>query len=233
MAKRKVTQTIEEPVQAQEVVATTPSVPFWEKNPKIILYSLGAVAALLAGWWLYKTFVKEPQHKEAIAAMWRAELQFERDSFASALNGPAGGYDGFLAIADKYSGTPAGSAAAYYAGICYLQMGDMDNAIKFLEDSDVEGDILPALRYGALGDAYSEKKDMDKALSNYEKAADASSNEVIASYFLKKLGLFYEYQNKPEEARKAYEKLRTEYPSQTSQDWREIEKYIYRNGGGK
>lgn len=232
MAKRKVTQTAEETVVVQEVTGA-PSLPFWEQNQKFIMYVLGGIALVLGAWWLYKTMVKEPQNKEAIGAMWRAERMFEQDSFASALNGPAGGYDGFLALADKYSGTAAGNAAAYYAGICYLQTGDFDNAIKYLEDSDVDGEFMPALRLGALGDAYSEKKDFDKALSLYEKASNATENEVIASYFLKKLGLLYEYQNKPADAKEAYEKLRTEYPSQMSQDWREIEKFIYRTGGGK
>jgi len=228
MAKRKVTQTAEEVVVQQEY--SDSAVPFWQKNQHYILYAAAALAVLFLGWWLYKTQIVAPKNQEAITSMWRAEQMFEQDSFASALNGPAGGYDGFLAVADKYSGTPAGNAAKYYAGICYLQTGDFDNAIIFLESCSPDGNVMPALKYGALADAYSEKKDFGKAIDLYEKASEATKNEVLASLYLKKLGMLNEFQGNKAAAKAAYERLRTQYPSQSSQDWREIEKYIYRLG---
>lgn len=226
MAKRKVNQTADEVVVEQEY--SNAEVPFWQKNQNYILYGIVALAVLFLGWWLYKTQMVAPKNQEAIASMWHAERMFEQDSFASALNGPAGGYDGFLAIADKYSGTAAGNAAKYYAGICYLQTGDFDNAISFLESASAEGNVLPALRYGALGDAYSEKKDFGKALDLYEKAASSTKNDVLAAHYLRKLGMLNEFQGNKEAAKAAYERLRTQYPNPSSQEWREIEKYIYR-----
>lgn len=227
MAKRKVTQ--DEPVVVQEI-NTVSAQPFWEKYQNLIMYAVGAVALVLLGWWLYKTMIVAPKQTEAVASMWQAEMQFGRDSFKMALENPGGGFDGFLAIADKYSGTPAGNAATYYAGICYLQMGDFDNAIKFLDDYSAEGKLLPAMKAGTLGDAYSEKKDFSKALSYYRKAVDATDNDLIAAYYLKKLGMLNEYQGNKDDAMKAYEELRKEHPNQQSADWREVEKYIYRAG---
>ena len=53
MAKRKSDPA--ETVEVQEVTTTsTPSVPFWEKDPKLVLYVVGGLAALVAGWLLYK-----------------------------------------------------------------------------------------------------------------------------------------------------------------------------------
>jgi tetratricopeptide (TPR) repeat protein len=230
MAKRKVasTETVE-----TSVTAPAYSAPFWEKYQKELLYALGAVALIFLGWWLYKSMIVGPKQQEAVSAMWQAEQQFARDSFQMALENPGGGFDGFLAIADKYSGTPAGNTANYYAGVCYLQMGDFNNAITYLEKYDPEGDILPAMKYGALGDCYSENKDYASALKMYEKAADAAKSDVIAGYYLKKLGMLNEYQGNMDAAKEAYERFRTEYPNQQSQDWREIEKYIYRAGGPK
>jgi len=230
MAKRKVAQTTET-IEVQEVKQV--SAPFWEKYQKEILYALGAVAAIAIGWWLYKTMIVAPKQQEAVASMWQAQNMFERDSFRLALDGPGGGFDGFVALADKYSGTPAGNISNYYAGVSYLQLGEFDNAIQYLEQYDADGTLLPAMKYGALGDAYSEKKEYDKALDLYEKAAEATDNEVLSSMYLKKLGMLYDYQGKKEEAVKAYERLRREYPNQQSQDFREIEKYIYRAGSSK
>lgn len=231
MAKRKVVEGSDESIQVQEV--TAPSAPFWETNPKLIMYGLGAILALGLGWWLYKTQIIAPKQKEAVASMWQAELQFSKDSFQLALENPGGGFDGFLSIIDKYSGTAAGNTANMYASICYLNMGDFANASKYMEAYSPEGAVLPAVKYGVLGDCYSENKEFDKALDMYEKASNATKVDVVAAYYLKKLGMLYEYQGKKEEATKAYERLRQDFPNQQSQDWREIEKYIYRAGGAK
>lgn len=231
MAKRKVSSATEE-ITVQEVSAA-PAQPIWEKYPNLLLYVVGAIGLAVGGWWLYKSMIVAPKQKEAVAAMWHAQQQFERDSFRLALENPGGGFDGFLALADKFSGTPAGNSANYYAGICYLQTGDFDNAIAYLEKFDGEGDLLPAMKYGALGDAWSEKGDYAKALGYYEKAADATKNSLLAGYYLKKLGMLNEYQGNKEAALKAYERLHRDFPNPSSQDWREVEKYIYRAGAGK
>lgn len=230
MAKRKVAQNTDT-IEVQEV--QTVSAPFWEKYQKQLLYALGAVVVLIAGWWLYKTLIVAPKQQEAVASMWQAQNMFERDSFRLALDGPGGGFDGFVALADKYSGTPAGNLANYYAGVSYLHLGEFDNAIQYLEKYDAEGELLPAMKYGALGDAYSEKKDFSKALDLYKKASDATDNELLSSVYLKRLGLLYQHEGNKEEAVKVFERLRRDYPNQQSQDWREIEKYIYRSGGTK
>jgi tetratricopeptide (TPR) repeat protein len=226
MAKRKVTET--DNLVVEEVKSGSASAPFWETYQTQIIYGLGIIAVLIGGWWLYKSLIVAPKQKEAVSAMWQAEQQFRRDSFQMALQNPGGGFDGFETLADKYSGTPAGNLASYYAGVCYLQMGDFDNAIKFLESYDAEGDLMGAMKYGTLGDCYSEKQDFSKALSLYEKAVNATNNELVAAYYLKKLGMLYEHEGKKDDAVAAYERLRRDYPNQQSSDWREVEKYIYR-----
>ncbi len=232
MAKRKTSSSAADTtVDVQEVQAAAP--PFCERYQYAILYVLGGIAVVVAAWYGYKTLIVEPQQTEAEAAIWQAQIQFDRDSFQLALENPGGGYDGFLGIIDKYGGTPAGNTAKYYAGICYLHTGDFDQAINYLEDFSPEGDLLPITRLGVLGDCYSEKKEFDKALDYYKKAADAGNNELLSAYYLKKLGMLYEYQGKKEEAKEAYERLRRDFPNQSSADWRDIEKYIYRAGGGQ
>lgn len=232
MAKRKVAQTEEVAQQVQETYHA-PATPFWEKYQKELLYALGGLALVVLGWWGYKTLIVEPKQKEAVAAMWKAQRLFERDSFQVALNGDGLETPGFLSVIDQYGGTAAGNLAKYYAGVCYLQSNDIDNAISQIEDFDADGDVMPILKYGVLGDCYSEKKEYDKALGLYEKAVDAGNNDALASAYLKKLGLLYEHQGNKEAAVKAYERLRRDFPNQNSADWRDIEKYIYRAGGGQ
>ena len=230
MAKRKVATAAEEAViEAQEI--TTSSQPFWVENQKLIMYVLGGIAALFLGWWLYREMIVGPKQNDAITSMWQAEQAFEKDSFRVALDG--GGYDGFLTIADKYSGTKAADMANFYAGVCHLQLGEFDNAIDVLGKCSANSDIQGAVINGVLGDCYSEKKEMEKALEYYEKAADASQNDVLATYYLKKTGMLAELLGKNDVAKKAFERILKEHPNQQSADWRDIEKYIYRVGGGK
>jgi tetratricopeptide (TPR) repeat protein len=231
MAKRKSDQI--ELVEVEQVSANHSSAPIWERYPNLLIYALGAIALVVAGYWAYKEMIVKPKQVEAVAAMWQAEQQFGRDSFQLALNDPGGGFDGFLAIADKFSGTAAGNMAHYYAGVCYLQSGDFDNAITQMEAFSATGDLLPAMKSGIIGDCYAEKGDFGKALDYYEKAADNAENDLIATYYLKKLGMLNENQGNKEAAVKAYERLRRDYPNPQASDWRDIDKYIYRAGGGK
>lgn len=230
MAKRKTSPASDAQVEVQEVTASAR--PFWETNQTTLLYVIGGIGLLVLGWWGYKMLVVEPQQKEAVNVMWQAQQVFERDSFQLALENPGGGYDGFLSIIDKYGSSKAGNAAKYYAGICYLQLGDFDNAIKHLEDFDADGDLLPIMKYGVLGDCYSEKQDFGKALKYYEKASKAGNHNHLAALYLKKFGLLNEHQGNKEAALAAYERLRRDFADQSLNEWREVEKYIYRAGGG-
>ena len=63
--------------------------------------------------------------------MYQAERWLEMDSFKLALNGD-GNYLGFLDIAKNYKFTKAGNLAKYSAGICYLHLGQYQDAIEYL-----------------------------------------------------------------------------------------------------
>ncbi len=231
MAKRKSDQI--ELVEVEQVSATHSSVPIWEKYPNLLIYVLGAIALAVAGWWMYKEFIVKPKQVEAVSAMWQAEQQFGRDSFQLALTDPGGGFDGFLALSDKFSGTEAGNLAHYYAGICYLHISEYDNAITQLEDFSANGDLLPAMKYGTIGDCYAEKEDFNKALDFYDKAADKSGNDLLTVYYLKKLAMLNEKLGNKDAALKAYKEIRDDYPSLESNVWKDIDKYIYRLGAGE
>jgi tetratricopeptide (TPR) repeat protein len=182
------------------------------------------LAVLVGGYFVYQNLYKAPRQKEALAQMAQAEWQFERDSFALALANPGGGFPGFSDIVKKYGGTDAGNAALYYAGICCLNLGQFDAAISYLEDFSANGSILPIMKHGALGDAWAEKGDLDKALSLYKKAAGAGENESLTPYYLKKVALLSEKQGKPEDAFKAWEKIKNNFP--TAPEASEAEKFL-------
>ncbi len=201
---------------------------FFERNQNYILGIVGGVILIVGGYFAYLNLYSIPRQERAVEALYQAELQFERDSFALALDSPGGGNEGFMSIIKNYSGTSAANSARYYAGISWLNLGQFDAAIEQLNKFSPKGRITPTMKYGALGDAYSEKGDMAKAEKNYKRAVNSTENELLAPYYLKKLGLLMESQGKGTDALPYYEQIKKEYPNST--EARDIQKYITRLG---
>ncbi|MBK7476311.1 MAG: tetratricopeptide repeat protein [Haliscomenobacter sp.] len=70
---------------------------------------------------------------------------------------------------------------------------------------------------------------MDKARNFYEKAVSFKANEAITPFYLKKLAMFYERDQKTDKARSAYQRIKTEFPS--SSEATDIDKYLARLEG--
>ncbi len=223
MAKRKNTkqdETLVDIVDAKESAQD-----FVESNQSTILGGLLALVVILGGAFWYTNFYKAPMEKEAAELLRAAQDYFEKDSFSLALKNPSGA-EGFISISENYGSTKAGNSALYYAGICWLRLGEYDAAISYLSDFDADGDILPIVKYGAIGDAYSEKGDMDQAKSYYQKAINAGDNQVLAAFYVKKLGLLAEKEGRFADAVEAYKDIKNNYPN--SAEARDIDKFIIR-----
>ncbi len=128
---------------------------FWNKNGKFLVYGLAAVVLLVGAYLVYQNYVKEPEEQKASEAMWKAEDFYRMDSVRLALNG-SGANQGFLRIISKYGGTKAGNLARFYAGSCYMKLGDFNNAIKQLKEFKTDDELLQVRAAGLLGDAYAE-----------------------------------------------------------------------------
>ena len=152
---------------------------FIEKNQKVIMIVIGAIIVIVLGYIGYKKLYLGPKEKEAQGQMFMAQKYFEMDSLNLALNGD-GNYLGFLSIIDDYGITKSGNLANYYAGMCYLKKGEFDNAIEHLKKFSSDDEFLSSLSLGAIGDAYMELGDNDKALDFYLKAAKNKENDFTS-----------------------------------------------------
>ncbi len=224
MSKRKHHKSDETLVDIVEVKENAQD--YFEKHQLQVLGILAIVVLGFGGLFAYNSLYKIPRNARGMEQMFQAQFQFERDSFALALDNPGGGYDGFLDIIDNYGGTKAANLASYYSGISYLHLGRYEAAKDYLESFKPSGDVTPIMKYGALGDVYSELGDMDKALSMYEKACSSGENDYLTPYYLKKLGLLYEHQGNTEKSYAAFTKIKDNYPDISIA--RDIDKYIMR-----
>lgn len=205
--------------------ALTSSEQFIEKNQKMIVYVVLALVVIIGGYFGYKHFVSAPQSQEASSQIFGAQNYFEKDSFNFALNGD-GNTLGFIEIADKYSSTPTGNLANYYAGLSYLYLGEYENAISSLKKFSSDDLLMANMATANIGDAYMQLGNYTKAAEHYKKAAASKANDFSTPGFLMKNALALEKSNDYSGALKIYEKIEKEYPS--SQEGRDIEKYIER-----
>lgn len=222
MAKK--VEKIEEKIIAVES-ALSRTERYLEDHYKVVVGIVGGIIVIVLGVFGYIKYVQQPREREAQSQMFVAQHYFEMDSLKLALNGD-GNAMGFLSIADEYSSTKAGNLAQYYSGICYLKMGDFDNAISHLEEFSSKDEILSCMAIGAIGDAYLEKGDQENALKQYLEASENKDNLFTTPMFLMKAGLIYEMQNKWEDALKLYQRIKKDYHK--SYEANEIDKYIGR-----
>lgn len=197
---------------------------FLEENYKTLLIGLGVIIALVGIFWLGKLYLNK-RNDEAQSQIYQAEKYLEMDSLNLALNGD-GNYLGFLDIAKDYKFTNTGNLARYSAGICYLHLGEYQQAIDFLNKYSKKDMVLGSLAIGATGDAYVELGEVDKGVTKYVEAADFAKNSFNTPLFLMKAGEIYELNGKYSEALKVYERIESEYPLST--EGTTIEKYIAR-----
>ncbi len=196
---------------------------FIEKHQKIILIVVGAIIVIVLGFFGFRRFYLSPKEKEAQSQMFMAEKYFEQDSLKKALDGD-GQYLGFLAIIDDYGITKSANLAHYYAGICYLKLGKFEEAITYLKKFDADDKVVAPMAKGAMGDAYMELKQTEKAAGLYQEAAEISKNEFTSPLFLMKAAWANEELGNLVKALKYYKQIKEEFPR--SAEGREIDKYI-------
>jgi len=197
---------------------------FLEQNYKPLLYVLGTIVVLVGLFWLAKMYLNN-RNNEAQSQMFQAEKYLEMDSLSLALYGD-GNYLGFLDIADDYKFTRSGNLARYSAGICFLHLGQYQDAIDMLARYSKKDRMIGSLAIGATGDALVELGDTDKGIDKYLEAAEYAKNAFNTPLFLMKAAELYELNGNYAEALKIYERIRDEYPEST--EGSSIEKYIAR-----
>ncbi len=199
-----------------------------DNNKQTVLIAGGIVVVIGIALIYVFTQYMPAQNLKAQKAIYMADFAFAKDSFDLALNGRTTGvpFKGYAQVANDFGWTKTGKLANYSAGVCCLHLKKFDEAKKYFEKCSPDDPIIGAIRLNDLGDAYAETGSFDDAIKYYEKAANYSKNQAYTPYFLFKTGLAYEHQNKNDEAKKCFEKVKNEYPN--SDEGRDIEKYIAR-----
>src|SRR6185437_4489582 len=226
-------------VQKQEVDVVEQARDFWARYNKPISYIGSAIIILFIGFMVYKYMFKVPAQEKADKVVFVTQKYYT--DFTSAtdsakillatkvLNGD-GVNPGALKIINQYSGTPAANLCEYYAGSCYLHLGQFEKSIKYLKDFDANGATqIKSRALGMMGDASAELNKNDDALDYYKKAANVNTkDDYTSSEFLFRAALFAESTGKTKDAIDLFKKIKTDYP--LTEKAADVDRYLARLG---
>ena len=207
-------------------VQLSKSEAFIEKHLKLILAILAVIIIVVSGIFLYRHY-KANQTAEANEAIAASQNAFGMEQYEQALNGDGVQEKGFLKIIDEYSGTSTANLAKAYAGLCYLNLDKLDEAIKMLESFDPQDDqMISPSAIAALGNCYVKKGENEKGAETLVKAANKANNDAVSPVFLLQAGEVYEELGNTDKALELYKEIKDKYFRSPLSA--EIDKYIER-----
>ena len=216
---------VKEDEQLESVNQTLTGAGKWiEDHSTLLISCVVGIAVVILGVMLLK---QEVFNKKALLASnenAKSVIFFMAGDYEKALVGDEEAEcEGFLNTAKKYGFYQEGKLAALYAGLCYFEKGEYEDAVEYLKKySSNDLTIGPAAKQ-KLGDAYIELQDYTNAIKAFEAAAK-SGNEIIAPMSLKKAGLAYLHEDNKAKALKAFQTIKEKYPAST--EAQDIDKYI-------
>jgi len=207
---------------------------FISKYQNVIVGTILVIVVGVLGYLGYTKYIIEPQEEEAANELNQSQIYFdmalestnekERDSlFNMAINGGNGKF-GFVDIANEYSSTKVGDLANYYAGISYLNTGDYQNAITYLEAFKTDDEIIASFAIGAIGDAFLQLEQPEEALDYFVKAANRRDNNYTTPKYLFKAAITAIEIGKAEKAIEYLETIENKYSD--SEEAKKIAPYL-------
>ena len=148
-----------------------------ENNKKYIYWAVGAVVVVALVVLGYVYGIHNPNMEKAKTEIAKADQDLSVGNDSLALKE-------YLAVASKYSNSPANRANLNAAIILY-QKGKYQEAIESIKKFDAEGTIVGPASQSLLGDCYVNLKQYDEALSAFDKAVSLSKdNSLYTPVFL-------------------------------------------------
>lgn len=220
-----------QPAQEQEILGSAASKTelFIEKNGRNLVYAIAAVVLIAVIVFGARSFIVEPREQRAVEMIFAAQQQMEslEPDYNVALMGD-GVNAGFLDIIEKYPSTKSGNLAKHYAGLSYLNLGEMDNAAKYLAMykpvKGIPGTIINAQNLGLQGDIASESGDYTEAVKFYLLSVESADNTITSPLYLLKAALASIAIGDNAKAKELLTSIKSRYPA--SLEARDADKYI-------
>ena len=192
-----------------------------QSNPKVVVWSCVAVAAVVAIILLYVYVIRQPGQNAANNALGQAdiELLMGNDSIALAK---------YQQVAADH-GYDAGNLANLNAAILLYKQGKYEAALKYLKDYSSSETIIGASAKSLEGDCYVNLKKYPEAIDCYKQAVKISDNNphYTPAFLLKEATVLREQKDFKAEAA-VYEEIMKDYPNYGAEIGVDLEKYLER-----
>lgn len=192
-----------------------------EGNKKLIYWVAGAIVVIVIIALAYIYGFRNPGIQNAKEDVSKADMELFQGQDSIALKD-------YEKVASNYSNTPANRANLNAAIILY-QQGKYQEAVKYIEDYDPQGNIVGPASQSLRGDCYVNLKQYDKAISAFDKAISLSNNNVDYTplFMMKKATVLREQKKFADEAA-VYQTIKDKFPLFQRDFNVDIDKYLER-----
>jgi tetratricopeptide (TPR) repeat protein len=186
---------------------------FIKAENKKRIYTVSGIIIVIAVLIFFYISNKNAKNEEAEVKLSAVITVYEQNNYQMALDGdPTQNVMGLKEIVDKYGSTESGETSKLYAGNCFFNLNDYDNALKSFDDYSGKNDIVKASCLSGIGAVYEAKGDLKKAGEYFEKAANVNKDVVINPENLYYAVRAYSQAGDKESANRVFGILKNEYP---------------------
>ena len=191
-----------------------------EQNKKsVIWYAVALLVVIGLGLGYY--YGKKSAKEDAGEMIGKADIELMQGNDSVALAQ-------YLAVAAEYSNGVA-NRANLNAAILLYQKGNYEEALKAVENYDVEEELVGAASQSLKGDCLVNLKKYDEAVAAYDEAISvANGNELYAPVFMMKKATVLSAQQKYSDAAAIYQNIKDNYSKYVNAYRVNIDKYIDR-----
>lgn len=201
-----------------------PLIQWFEKTNEYIqsnktsIIGVAVAIVVITGSIIGYSFYSSSQEEQAQQLLSIAEGYYAEGDYQKALDGDSFELTyGFRAIATDFSGTYAGNLASYYSAISAYQLGNIEQAIGYIESFEVPEGILGVGAKNLHAKLYLANGDMESAAKTFETAARWDNNEATTpDNLLSAAGLYAELGNTTKAA-DLVEEILTQFPSSSQE----------------
>jgi tetratricopeptide (TPR) repeat protein len=201
-----------------------PLIQWFEKTNEYIqsnktsIIGVAVAIVVITGSIIGYSFYSSSQEEQAQQLLSIAEGYYAEGDYQKALDGDSFELTyGFRAIATDFSGTYAGNLASYYSAISAYQLGNIEQAIGYIESFEVPEGILGVGAKNLHAKLYLANGDMESAAKTFETAARWDNNEATTpDNLLSAAGLYAELGNTIKAA-DLVEEILTQFPSSSQE----------------
>ena len=164
------------------------------------------------------SFYSSSQEEQAQQLLSIAEGYYAEGDYQKAIDGDSFELTyGFRAIATDFSGTYAGNLASYYSAISAYQLGNIEQAIGYIESFEVPEGILGVGAKNLHAKLYLANGDMESAAKTFETAARWDNNEATTPDNLLSAAELYAELGNTTKAADLVEEILTQFPSSSQE----------------